>query len=232
MRILLISFVTIAIFFLASCGDDAPKTVAKVSPIDSLRQLRTAPGFDFSKFDFHFDDSIKFPAQITAIETKLREGFFKKDPNDEYDKTRDGNGYDLAIHYTLTNPYPTVQRVGIYDYNFIGSKDFFIYYDETTFDKSCQCRINNSSDTWLEGKKLDDIREYCHNKTCIEFQPGETKEFIVRFQHPFYESAQKVIFGGLNNYYKDGWNMLKEIYFIIDVVNKKVVGDSVYEPAL
>jgi|GEM_PF-1257040 len=238
MKLLYCSFISCLVLFLISCDEEAqpdPKQVAYKSYFDSLLNLRKDPNFDFSKFAWWTERSEgaeRFPAQITAIETKLRKGFFKKSPGDDYDKTRDGDGYDLVIRFSLTNPYSTTKKIAVSDYHWVGSKDFFTYYEKTTSHKDCQCRIDNGSETYEStGRKIKEIRDRCTGSDpCIEFQPGETKEFTVKFNHPFYETAKKIFFGGLNHYYTDGYNMTREIYFIIDVDQKKVIGDSLVEP--
>ena len=229
------SIICCLFLFLVSCDEEAkpdPKEVAYKQYFDSLLNLRKDPSFDFSKFDWWTGSTEQIPAQITAIETKLRKGFFKKSPNDEYDKTRDGDGYDLVIRFSVTNPYSTAKKITVGDYYWVGSKDFFTYYDESTFHKDCQCRIDNDCEVFeSSGRRLKDIRDKCQgNDPCIEFQPGETKAFTIKFKHPFYVTAKKLYFGGLDHSYTDGYNMTREIYFIIDLDQKKVIGDSLSEP--
>jgi len=184
---------------------------------------------DYSKFSYPLLNSdYVFQIEISGIETEIKKDAFTHQ-DDQYSSKEKVDGYILKIRYKMTNPYDKVMMAPVPTYYYVGTLDRTYFSASTTYDRDCQCDIDNSIDfTDTKGENIYSLSDgKCgYDEPCVRFEPNETKEFIVTFTDPIYSGVKQLIFAG---FHRKGQSLnstrKRDIVLLLDTDKKKVVNE-------
>lgn len=191
-----------------SCSND-PKSNQTIDK--SIVTENTIPkdttSVDYSKFLYPLLNSdYVFQIEINGIDTKVkRDAFTHQD--DQYSPKQKVDGYILKVKYKMTNPYDKVIMAPVPTYFYIGRLDKKYFSASTTYNRECQCDIDNSTDlTDTKGKGIYSLSDgRCgYDDPCIKFEAKESKEFIVTFTEPIYKDINQLIFSSFHRQGQSG----------------------------
>lgn len=250
MEIKKLFLISIFAAILFSCGREKDKIQPKYNQINKDvydqptiydESFQETSEVDFYNFKHYIDSDYAFDIKITNIRVVEHKDAFEIE-KEKYGKLEKINGTSVAIEFDIKNPYSRIMRIPFPEYYEIGSDEF--EGEGYTYSRNAQITIDNS--TVIKSSKGISLNSIGHwnddsisRRLIVDFEPNETKSFVIEFTEPFPSTIEKITFIGFNKHLQkqveDTFNLSKEELesyladkstkygLVIDLKNKKII---------
>jgi hypothetical protein len=232
-------FATILVLF--SCKKEEEKIEPEYEYDD--REVYEEPAkIDFYNFKHYIDSDYAFDIKITNIRVVEHKGALEIE-KEKYGKPEKISGTSVVIEFDIKNPYSRIMRIPFPEYYQISSNEFE-RLEGYSYSRKLDAYAGFASN--VENKKGIPLNSIGHwnddsisRELIVDFEPNETKSFVIEFTEPFPSTIEKIIFIGFNKHFKkqvdDTLNLSKEELesyladksteygLVIDLKSKKII---------